>query len=72
MSRTPVDQNTILLMAGESEELLRQSGLPQVESEYFLYLPERLYHSAGWVEKVLRSVPLGGQYATFGQKGSST
>ena len=72
VSRTPVDQNAILLMAGESEKLLRQSGLSQIESEYFLYLPEGLYHSAAWVERVLRSVPLGGQYATFGQKDSST
>ncbi len=66
VSRTPVDQNAILLMAGETEKLLHKSGLSELESRYFLYLPESLYPSLGWIEPILKSVPLGGQYATFG------
>ena len=55
-------------MAGETERLLRGAGLEQVNSEYFLYLPEGLYRSLTWVETMGRRIPLGGQYATFGQK----
>lgn len=67
VSRTPVDQNAILLRAGETEGLMRKAALQEVETEYFLYLPEQFYNRIPWMEAALRSVPLGGQYATFGR-----
>ncbi|HWH47120.1 MAG TPA: hypothetical protein VN664_04905, partial [Burkholderiales bacterium] len=37
-------------------------------TEYFLYLPERLYRRMSALESMLRWLPLGGQYAVFGRK----
>ena len=68
VSRTPVDQNAILLRAAETETLIEKAELDLVETQYFLYLPEKLYSRITWVETAFRSIPLGGQYATFGRK----
>jgi SAM-dependent methyltransferase len=69
VSRTPVDADAILLAPRESRGLMKFAGLRVDHSEYFLYLPERLYRHAAWVESALRQVALGGQYAVFGVKG---
>jgi SAM-dependent methyltransferase len=69
VSRTPVDADAILLTSGETRKLMKQVELRIEETEYFLYLPEKLYHLAGPVESIFKCVPLGGQYAVFGVKG---
>jgi SAM-dependent methyltransferase len=66
--RTPVDADAHLLTAGESRALLAGSGFRVLEREFFLYLPERMYRAAPFVESWLRKVPLGGQYAVFGEE----
>jgi len=66
--RTPVDADARLLTAAESRALLAGGGFRVVEREFFLYLPERLYHRAPFVETWMKKVPLGGQYAVFGEK----
>jgi len=68
VSRTPVDADAVLLPASETRSMLNTSGFSIDWSCYFLYLPERLYRRVAGVEKVLRRVPLGGQYAVFGQR----
>lgn len=65
VSRTPVDANAVLLRPSETRNLLRGGGFKIDSQRYFLYLPERLYDQIGNLESVLRSVPLGGQYAVF-------
>lgn len=67
VSRTSVDADAILLTDSESRSLLKGSGLSIDWSCYFLYLPEKFYHRAAAIENLLRRVPLGGQYAVFGQ-----
>jgi len=47
---------------------MREAGLEIVSTEYFLYLPERLYRRMSALESMLRWLPLGGQYAVFGRK----
>jgi SAM-dependent methyltransferase len=66
--RTPVDEHAVLLSAGAARGLLRSGGLQIVATEYFLYVPQRIYRWAGSLERALHSVPLGGQYVVFGRK----
>lgn len=66
--RTPVDADAILLPLRETAELMRVSGLRVIEHQYFLYLPESLYRIAGPLERLMGSLPLGGQYAVFAEK----
>jgi SAM-dependent methyltransferase len=68
VGRSPVDTNAILLAASEARKWMREAGFHIRETEYFLYLPSGLYRVAGGLEKALRAVPLGGQYAVFGIK----
>jgi len=65
VSRSQVDANAILLRPSETRKLLRSGGFQIESSQYFLYLPERLYRQMGSLESALRAVPLGGQYAVF-------
>ncbi|HEX4134826.1 MAG TPA: class I SAM-dependent methyltransferase [Bryobacteraceae bacterium] len=67
VSRTPVDADAILLRAGESCGLLEAAGFHLTRKEYFLYLPEGLYRNLRTFEGALGWLPLGGQYAVFGQ-----
>jgi len=68
VSRTPVDRDAILLPAPESRRILQQAGLMPHAQRYFLYFPAALYAALGRLEPMLRSIPLGGQYAVFGRK----
>lgn len=68
VKRTPVDANAQLLTAPRAKLYMRKSGFRVAGCEYFLYLPEKVYDKAGFIEKVLTRVPLGGQYAVFGEK----
>jgi len=67
VSRTPVDADAILLRPSESQALLEQAGLKIQDREYFLYLPEPLYKHLSLIETAFSKIPLGGQYAIFGQ-----
>lgn len=62
VKRCPVDADAELLTAGSAAALLRSAGFESLSSNYFLYLPERLFERLGNVEKMLSKVPLGGQY----------
>ncbi|HYP05672.1 MAG TPA: class I SAM-dependent methyltransferase [Bryobacteraceae bacterium] len=68
VSRTPVDADAILLTHGETRGLLKRSGFNVDYSEYFLYLPEKLYERAGVLESAFKWLPFGGQYAVFGSR----
>jgi SAM-dependent methyltransferase len=68
VSRSPVDSNAVLLRARESRGLMRAAGLEPIETLYYLYLPQRLFEFAGRLERYLTRIPLGGQYAVFGEK----
>ena len=68
VSRTPVDADAILLRPAETRALQQGAGLRVQEQPYFLYLPEPLYKHLAWLEGWLSGVPLGGQYATFGER----
>jgi SAM-dependent methyltransferase len=68
VKRTTVDASAILLRAQETRSLMTQAGFAPHGTEYFLYLTEGLYRRLGWLERRLRSFPLGGQYAVFGTR----
>ena len=72
VSRTPVDADAILLKSSETRELMELAGFVSERPQYFLYVPGSIYRLAGRVvERLLRSVPLGGQYAVFGIRNSA-
>jgi SAM-dependent methyltransferase len=68
VSRTPVDSKAVLLRARELRSLMRAAGLVPLDTLYYLYLPQRLFEFAGKLERLLTGIPLGGQYAVFGEK----
>ncbi|MES2222305.1 MAG: methyltransferase domain-containing protein [Acidobacteriota bacterium] len=65
--RCPVDVDAELLPAEEVSDLLQVAGFKTVSTNYFLYLPETIFNRVGRVEKLLRKVPFGGQYAVLAQ-----
>jgi SAM-dependent methyltransferase len=67
--RSPVDVHARLLTAGAATRLIRSVGARIIETRYFLYFPERVYGSLVGMEDRLARVPLGGQFAVFGEKG---
>jgi len=68
VGRLPMDRNAILLNAGETRRLFQDAGLRSLETTYFLYLPEGGFRIFPALETALKRIPLGGQYAVFGQK----
>lgn len=67
VSRCPVDVDAELLTARDTKTLMEGCGFKSLFSEYFLYLPERLYARLGSLESLLSKIPLGGQYALVAQ-----
>lgn len=65
VKRTPVDADAHLLTGGLSRRLARSAGFEVLGTQYFLYLPEKLYNRLTRLENLLAAVPLGGQYALF-------
>lgn len=63
--RCAVDIDAELLTAPETRQLIQRSGLKPLAVEYFLYLPESLFHFMSQTEDLLRKIPLGGQYAAI-------
>jgi SAM-dependent methyltransferase len=68
VSRSPIDVDAHLLSARLARSYTNKAGLRHVESQYFLYLPERYYDKVGGLERMVKNVPLGGQYAIFARK----
>jgi len=68
VKRTPVDRNARLLSSWTANRHLQLAGLASLAPAYFLYLPEPLFERLPNLEQKLSRVPLGGQYAVFGQK----
>ena len=67
IARTPIDENAILLDAGEVEDGLLGSGRYEVETDYLMFMPPGL----GWlrfVDRALAWLPLGAQYAVAARK----
>jgi SAM-dependent methyltransferase len=71
VKRSPVDENAILLTARESARLQCEAGLQTLSPHFFLYVPAPLFPFAGWVERFLAWLPLGGQYFQIGVKQGS-
>ena len=63
--RTPVDANAVLLTAGETRGILSEAGFSVRKTCYYLYFPQSLYRRLPGLERLLASVPAGGQYAVF-------
>ena len=63
--RCPVDVDAELLPAREISRLLQVAGFQTVSTNYFLYLPEKIFDRMGKIEKIFRKVPFGGQYAVL-------
>jgi SAM-dependent methyltransferase len=68
VSRLPMDRNAILLGAWEARRLLRAADFANLDTTYFLYLPEKPFRMFSGLETALKRVPLGGQYAVFAHK----
>jgi SAM-dependent methyltransferase len=68
VKRSPVDVNAILLRPREALGLLRKSGFERLSLTYYLFAPEFVAQKLPELETLLHRVPLGGQYALFGEK----
>jgi SAM-dependent methyltransferase len=66
--RCPVDSDAQLLRASTASRLMRSVELEIVETAYFLYFPERVFNRIGWIERYLRPLPAGGQFAMFSRR----
>jgi SAM-dependent methyltransferase len=63
VKRCPVDADAELLTARATSTLLQAAGFQTLSTDYFLYLPEKMFHRLGFLERMLRRAPFGGQYA---------
>jgi len=64
--RCPFDEDAVLLRRSRTEALLRQAGLSDIASRFFVFVPS----TRPWALKLERSLaglPLGAQYAAFGR-----
>ena len=68
VNRCPVDVGARLLAPRSARLYAQAAGFGHLETQYFLYLPERLYDKMAAVERLCRGLPLGGQYAMFARK----
>jgi SAM-dependent methyltransferase len=64
----PIDVDAHLLTPAAVRRCASTSGLRHMETQYFLYLPQKLYEKMAALELALMKIPLGGQYATFTRK----
>ena len=68
VKRCPVDVGARLLTSWSARVYTGNAGLTHIETQYFLYLPEKYYAKLPVVEGYLSRLPLGGQYAMFSRK----
>jgi SAM-dependent methyltransferase len=64
--RCPVDRDAELLTAADAGAVMRSAGLEVLDTAYFLYLPRQVFAYIGRIERLLRGLALGGQFAIFG------
>lgn len=62
VSRTPVDADAQLLTAREARALFASAGCSILDTQYFLFLPQRIHKYLAPLEDRLGRIPLGGQY----------
>ena len=65
MKRCPIDADAELLIARTTRRLLQEAGFQALSTDYFLYMPEKMFHRLGFLEGMLRRLPFGGQYAVL-------
>ena len=65
VKRCPVDADAELLTAPATRRLLQQTGFQPLSTDYFLYLPEKMFRRLSSLEGMLRRPPFGGQYAVL-------
>jgi len=61
------DENAVLLYPSETRRLLHDAGLHHLERDYIVFFPRALSALRG-MESWLRWVPMGAQYAAWGQR----
>jgi SAM-dependent methyltransferase len=67
VKRCAVDVDAELLTAPETRKILNDSGFRSLRTNYFLYLPESIFHLLAGLERAFSVLPLGGQYALLSQ-----
>jgi SAM-dependent methyltransferase len=70
VQRCPVDVDAELLTVRRASMLLRTAGFEPLSTDYFLYLPERLFNKLSAIERALCKIPFGGQYALLARVAS--
>jgi ubiquinone/menaquinone biosynthesis C-methylase UbiE len=65
VTRCEFDRDAVLLRAGRTRQLLKDAGLGQIDTRYFLLLPWATPF-ARRIERGLRNLPLGAQYLACG------
>ena len=65
VKRCPVDADAELLTARSARRLVRSEPFSILETDYFLYLPQKIFRYASAVEGALHKLPFGGQFAVF-------
>ena len=68
VGKSPIDVDAHLLSARSARRYSTAASLQPIETEYFLYLPEKLYNMSPRFEGLLGKLPFGGQYAMFARK----
>ncbi|MBX3519974.1 MAG: class I SAM-dependent methyltransferase [Xanthobacteraceae bacterium] len=66
VNRCEFDADAVLLRAGKTEALMQETGLRNIESDFFLMLPWQ-HKAARAVERAFSFAPLGAQYMTCGE-----
>lgn len=61
--KCPVDVDAEMLTSRQATGVLRSAGFEAFSTDYFLYLPEKLFNKVPSAEGILRNLPFGGQYA---------
>ncbi len=67
VNRCPIDTDVNLLSSNYLKNLFKGNGLADVQVEYIIFFPKFL-SSLNPLERYLKRVPLGGQYAVYGKK----
>jgi len=67
IARTPIDQNAILLDAGEVRHGLLDSARYELDTDYLMFMPPGIGFLRG-VDRLLAWLPMGAQYAVAARK----
>jgi SAM-dependent methyltransferase len=67
VKRCPVDIDAELLTPRGARALLHAADFISLTTDYFLFLPERLFSRWSLLETAFAAIPLGGQYALLGR-----